>query len=158
MNRRQLAFRYPIAAAVLLGSDKARAQSRGAQALIGAWDVTTTNLDGNPPPGPSTARRLITYAYGGTVFDFSGSPGEIPAQGVWDYAGNNTFEGTWLRLIRNSDGLVIATNRVRSRIHLKSEDEYENEAKVEIFDPEGKVLFSWRASGRGRRIKLEPFD
>jgi hypothetical protein len=158
MERRGIVLSALAASAVLLTPKKAQAQSRGANALVGAWDVTTTNLDGNAPPGPVTVRRVITYADGGTVFDFSGSPGEIPGQGVWEYTGNHTFEGTWLRLVRDNQGQVIATNRVRSRIQIKSDDEYENEARVDIFDPEGKVLFNWRAVGRGRRIKLESFD
>jgi hypothetical protein len=121
--------------------------------------VTTTTLDGNPPPGlAGTGRRLITYADGGTVLDHSGSSTEMPAQGVWEYAGANTFEGTWFRLIRDSNGQIVATNRVRSRIHIKSEDEYENEAQADIFAADGHTLFSWRAKGEGHRIKLQRLD
>jgi hypothetical protein len=160
MNRRSLISQSAFAtAATLLGAGQGRAQSRGSNALVGAWDVTTTYLDGNVPPGlPPTARRLHTYADGGTAFDHSGSPGEMPAQGVWEYGGADTFDATFVRLIRDAQGQVVATNRVRSRIHLKTEDEYENEAKSDVFDLAGGLLFNWRAKGLGRRIRLESFE
>jgi hypothetical protein len=82
----------------------------------------------------------------------------MPAQGVWEYGGGNTFDATFVRLIRDAQGQVVATNRVRSRIHLKTEDEYENEAKSDIFDLAGVLLFNWRAMGLGRRIRLESFE
>ena len=160
MNRRSLMSQSAFAtAATLLGASRGGAQTRGSNALVGAWDVTTTTLDGNFPPGfPPTTRRLHTYADGGTAFDNSGSPGEMPAQGVWEYGGANTFDATFVRLIRDAQGQVVATNRVRSRIHLKTEDEYENEAKSEVFNLADVILFSWRAKGEGRRIKLEPIE
>jgi len=159
MNRRSLISQSAFAAAAtLLGTGQGRAQSRGSNAMVGNWDVTTTTLDGNFPPGlPPTTRRLHTYTDGGTAFDNSGSPGEMPAQGVWEYGGANTFDATFVRLIRDGQGQVIATNRVRSRIHLKTEDEYKNEAKSDIFDLAGVLVFSWRAKGLGRRIRLESF-
>ena len=106
MNRRSLITKSVFAsAAALLGTKQGRAQSRGSNALVGAWDVTTTNMDGNPPPNaPATSRRLITYADGGTVFDNSGLPGDMPAEGVWEYSGGNTFEATFVRLIRDAQG------------------------------------------------------
>lgn len=160
MNRRSLLCQSAFGtAATLLGARHGAAQSRGSNALVGAWDVTTTNLDGNfPPSATPTTRRLHTYADGGTAFDNSGSPGEMPAEGVWEYVGANTFEATFVRLIRDAQGQVIATNKVRSRIRLKTEDEYENEARSEIFNLAGVTLFSWRAKGEGHRIKLEPFE
>jgi hypothetical protein len=160
MNRRSLLSRSAFAtAATLLGARHGSAQLRGSNALVGAWDVTTTTLGGNVPPNaPPTTRRLHTYADGGTAFDNSGSPGEMPAEGVWEYVGGNTFEATFVRLIRDTQGQLILTNKVRSRIRLKTEDEYENEAKSEVFDLAGVTLFSWRAKGEGHRIKLEPFE
>jgi len=160
MDRRSLITQSAFATvATLLGADQGRAQSRGANALVGTWDVTTTNLEGNLPPGVGpTTRRLHTYADGGTAFDNSGSPGEMPAQGVWAYVGGNTFETTFVRLIRDAQGQLIVTNKVRTRIRLKTEDEYENEAKSEVFNLAGVMLFSWRAKGEAHRIKLEPFE
>ncbi|MBI4908237.1 MAG: hypothetical protein HY820_31715 [Acidobacteria bacterium] len=160
MNRRSLMCQSVFAtAATLLGARHGRAQSRGSKALIGAWDVTTIYLDGDQPPNiPLTSRRLVTFAEGGTVFDNSGLPGEIPAEGVWEFAGANIFEGTWVRLIRDAQGQVVGTNRVRSQIRLTTEDEYENEAKIDVFNLAGATLFSWRARGQGRRIKLDSFE
>jgi hypothetical protein len=160
MKRRSLIFRSALAsAATLLGARQGHAQSRGSNALVGSWDVSTTYLEGNLPPGAGpTTRRLHTYADGGTAFDNSGSAGEMPAQGVWEYVGSNTFEATFVRLFRDAQGQVVATNKVRSRIRLRTEDEYENEAKSEVFNLAGATLFSWRAKGEGRRIKLEPFE
>jgi hypothetical protein len=43
-------------------------------------------------------------------------------------------------------------------IQLKTEDEYENEAKIDVFNLAGATLFSWRDRAQGRRIKLEPFE
>jgi hypothetical protein len=160
MNRRKwISHSALTSAATLLGASEVRAQSRGANALVGAWDVTTTNLDGIRPPGlPVISRRLITYSDGGTVLDNSGLPGEMAAEGVWEYAGANTFEGTWVRLLRDVQGQLVGTNRVRSRIHVITEDEYENEAKIDIFNLAGMTLFSWRATGVGRRITLKPLE
>jgi hypothetical protein len=160
MKRRSLIFKSAFAAvATLLGATRGRAQSHGSNALVGSWDVSTTNLDGNLPPGVGvTSRRLHTYSEGGTAFDNSGLSGEMPAQGVWEYVGSNTFETTFVRLIRDAQGQVIATNKVRTRVRLRTEDEYENEAKSEVFNLAGATVFSWRAKGEGHRIKLEPFD
>jgi len=160
MNRRNLILHSTFAAAgTLVGAAHASAQAHGAKALVGAWDVTTTNLDGNPPPAaPPTTRRLHTYADGGTAFDNSGSPGEMPAEGVWEYLGSDTFATTFVRLIRDAQGQLVATNKVRTRIRLRTEDEYENEAKSEVFNLAGVALYSWRARGEGHRIKLEPFE
>jgi hypothetical protein len=160
MKRRSLMSQFAFAvAATLVAASQGRAQSRGSNALVGTWDVSTTNLDGNLPPGAlPTTRRLHTYADSGTAFDNSGSSGEMPAQGVWEYVGSNTFETTFVRLIRDAQGQVVATNKVRTRVQLRNEDEYENEAKSEVFNLAGATLFSWRAKGEGHRIKLEPFD
>ncbi|HUQ92665.1 MAG TPA: hypothetical protein VM120_13380 [Bryobacteraceae bacterium] len=142
------------ALAALAARGTVQAQGQGARALEGVWDVAITN----PPGLMAPTRRLITYGADGTVLDDSGTPGEMPARGVWDYTGAGVFEGTWWRFARDAQGQVTVDIKVRSRIHMVSSDEYENDAKIDIFTPAGQLINSGTAKGHGRRIKLDAFD
>lgn len=132
----------------------AAAQGQGARAIEGVWDITLTN-----PPGVRVpTRRIITYHSDGTVYDHAGG-NEMPAQGVWEHAGNGLFEGVWWRFTRDAAGEITALIRVRSRIRMLSPDEYENEAKIDIFGPAGGApIGGFTATGRGRRINMESFN
>lgn len=155
MKRRDLTMKAAVAAlAAVAVRGTAPAQGLGARALQGVWDVQITN----PPGSPLPTRRIITYHADGTVLDNSGAPGESLAQGVWEFTGSGVFEGTWWRYFRDAQGQIVGDVRVRSCIRMISDDEYENEAKIEVFGPSGQVLFSSQATGRGRRIKNHAFD
>ena len=138
----------------------ASAQGNAARSIEGVWDITTTAIPGVPVP----TRRIHTYHSGGTAYDHAGGT-EMAAQGVWEHAGRGVFEAVFWRFIRDAAGEITFIVRVGSRIRMLSEDEYENDAKIDVFGPTSEPLASLRnpvasftATGRGRRIKLDPLN
>ena len=162
MNIGKLATFAVIAAMTVTAfPSPASAQGNGARAIEGVWDVSTTNPPG--VPGVPT-RRIHTYHVGGTAFDHAGGT-EMPAQGVWEHVGRGEFEAVFWRFVRDASGQITFIVRVRSRIRMLSPDEYENEAKVDVFSPTSEPLAnlrdpvaSFNATGRGNRIKPDPFN
>jgi hypothetical protein len=161
MNIGKLATFAVIAAmTIAVLPSPASAQGNGARSLEGVWDVST-----NPPGVPGVAtRRIHTYHTGGTAYDHAGGT-EMPAHGVWEHVGRGDFEAVFWRFVRDAAGQITFIVRVRSRIHMLSPDEYENEAKIDVFAPSSEPLanlrdpvVSFNATGRGRRVKFESFN
>ena len=154
MNIGKLA-RFAVIAALTITAlpSPAEAQGLGARALEGVWDVTVTV----PPGVPVPTRRIHTYHAGGTAYDHAGGT-EMPAQGVWEHVGRGEFDAVFWRFVRDAAGEITLIVRVRSRIRITSADEYENEAKIDVFNPAGALVANFDATGRARRIKLESFN
>lgn len=159
MQRRDLGLVAGLGSlAMLAGRKTVKAQSRRGPSLQGVWRVSVTSGPGAPPGFPARWETLISYAAGGTVLEYNGGPGFTPAHGVWLYAGNGMFEGTWFRYNYNPQGEIQAVTKVRSRIRMTSDDEYTNEARVDVYGPNGQIVVSWPSAGHGRRIVIEPLD
>lgn len=142
----------------LLGAIPVAAQSRGERALEGAWQASI-KVKQPAPPFAVDFTTLVTYSGGGTTNECNGTVGQSPAQGEWSFAGNSTFYVKWLKHVRNPQtNELIAIVRIRSRLVMKSPDEYSALDKVDVYGPDGLVAASWEANHEGTRIKAEPID
>jgi hypothetical protein len=132
----------------------AQAQTRGATALQGAWEI-----EGNPqnaPPGIGPFRSFAVFSAGGTAVEHNGAPGAGAGIGAWEFAGGGEFVVTWVKPLWNPQtgaqaGLLI----IKTRIRMKSADQMEAHSKVELRGPDASPLASWTDSGTGKRIRAE---
>ena len=154
--------RFLTALAALLVSHIAaqpgQAQSSGATALQGAWSIEV-KVQPNPPPGVADFRSFVTFASGGTTVEDNGGPGVGPATGAWEFQRAGEFAATWFKPVYDfQTGAFQGTVKIRSRIQMKSADEYESRDKVDFYLPDGTLAVSWTAVQTAKRIKVEPVD
>ena len=149
-----------LAAAVLLISHAASplvmAQSHWSTAILGALTIEVDFQ--NAPPGVNDFRSFVTYSPGGATVEFNGAPGFSPATGAWEFVRAAEFVATWIKPVYDQTGAFLGTVKIRGRIQMKSEDEYESRDKIDFILPNGVLAASWTSVVTGRRIKVEPVD
>ena len=130
--------------------------------LTGSWMGVVTAGPGGPPP----FRVLMTFTgVGGFVGSGDGDVGVTqsgsPQYGVWERIGRGNsrrFALTFLQLFSsNSDASSRGTVKVRQTIILsRSGDTWQGPARVDIFAPNGTLVFSGTATATATRIQSEP--
>ena len=133
-----------------------------ARDLTGSWMGVVTAGPGGPPP----FRVLMTFTgVGGFVGSGDGDVGVTqsgsPQYGVWERIGrghSRRFALTFLQLFSsNSDASSRGTVKVRQTIILsRSGDTWQGPARVDIFAPNGTLVFSGTATATATRIQSEP--
>ncbi len=132
-----------------------QAQSQGANALQGAWSSELKSQ--NAPPGVDGYRSFITFSAGGTTVESNGAPGYGPGTGAWEFLRAGEFAAIWLKPIYDfQTGALQGTVKIRTRIQMKSADEYESRDTSDFFLPDGTLAVSWTAVQTAKRIKVEP--
>ena len=157
MNRKRSLL--AVAAALLIShvsAPPAMAQSQGSTAILGAWTIDV-HLE-NAPPGVTDFRSFTTYSPGGAVVEANGAPGVGPATGAWEFVRAREFAATLLKPTYDQTGAFQGTVKIRGRIQMKSEDEYESRDKIDFFLPDGTLAASWTSVVTAKRIKVEPVD
>ncbi len=126
--------------------------------LTGSWEGVVTAGPGGPPP----FRVLMTFTgVGGFVGSGDGdnSVGS-PQYGVWERIGRGNsrrFALTFRQLFSNPDESSNGSVKVRQTIILSSSgNEWEGPATVDIFAPDGTLVFSGTATATATRIQSEP--
>jgi hypothetical protein len=149
-----------LLAVALLGvmSLPSKASEGGASApqLEGTWVVEV-----NGAAGPF--KSLVTYTGGG---GFIGSPPPVPpplhsapAQGTWKRSGGREFVSTFVTLIYDPAGQLVATAKTREVVTLSADGEQsDGRSSTEVFDAAGNPLpqFSLCGQTHATRVRAEP--
>lgn len=133
----------------------AQSDHQKSEDITGSWEGVVTNLSGGPPP----FRVLMTFTgVGGFVGSGDGDDSVgSPQYGVWERTGRRRFALTFRQLFSNSDGSSNGSGRVRQTIIVsKSGDKWSGPFKVEIFAPDGTLMFSGDGTAQASRIQSEP--
>ncbi len=126
----------------------------------GSWIGVVTSAPGGPPP----FRVLMTFnkdgGFTGTG-DGDNFAGGSPQHGVWERvsgSGNSRrFAVTFLQLFYAPDSSPTGLHKIRQTVILsKSGDTWEGPAVVDIFAPDGTLVFSATATATATRIRSEP--
>jgi len=128
----------------------------------GSWMGVVTAGPGGPPP----FRVLMNFTKDG---GFTGSgDGDVgttqsgsPQYGVWERVGganSRRFAVTFLQLYStNGSGASQGMAKIRQTVILsRSGDTWQGPAKVDIFAPNGTLVFSGTATATATRIQSEP--
>jgi hypothetical protein len=128
------------------------------QRLEGSWEVTG---DAVVPPGvpqPPSFHAYETFTRGGALI---GSDRQRPASkqhGTWAHLGGNkyawTFKEDFFDAMGNFDGVLT----LRFRATLTGRDEFVGVANSELRNANGDLIRNRCATGKGRRIMLEPLS
>ena len=128
--------------------------------LEGTWLATVTFTDG------FTLNVLFTFMAGkdeneGTLIDTSEflltpDPIGAPDQGVWQRTADRSFIATHLAFLFNSaDGSPAGTAKVRDGITMMGNDAFTGRQFVDIYDTNGALVVSFRATINAARIKAQ---
>ena len=125
----------------------------------GSWIGVVTTAPGGPPP----FRVLMNFtADGGFVGTGDGDNfvGGSPQHGVWERVGGKNsrrFAVTFRQLFYAPDSSPTRLVKVRQTVILsRSGDTWHGPAKVDIFAPDGTLIFSGTATATATRIQSEP--
>ena len=125
----------------------------------GAWVGTITAGPGGPPP----FRALMNFGADGNFIgsaDGDSLVGASPSFGVWERIGDPSsrkYAATFLQIFYAPDSSPTALVKVRQTVILnKSGDTWEGPATVDIFLPDGTLVFAGTATGTATRIRSEP--
>ena len=125
----------------------------------GAWVGTITSGPGGPPP----FRVLMNFGADGNFIgsaDGDSLVGASPSFGVWERVGDPTlrkYAATFLQIYYAPDSSPTALVKVRQTFILnKAGNTMEGPATVDIFLPDGTLVFSGTATGTATRIQSEP--
>jgi hypothetical protein len=155
-----------VAAALILGSAPLRTRAQTGtpaatgQGFVGAWRLTF-----DTPLGPS--QSLLTIMADGTVL-FSGQPVKPAAEGVpvtfisaghgvWEQTGPTTAAITWVGLVTNGEGnlLASATDSVEATLGVDG-DSWSGSYSATVANPSGQILYVGGATVRATRITVQP--
>ena len=130
------------------------AQNGQAADIVGAWFVNVTPTMQSPFVG------LITFNDDGNAIETNAltlaSSLESPGHGQWIQVKHRRYALTFVNLEVNPDGSFAGTGRVRSQIQLEpGGDEWRGTFEVDIFDPDGNVLFTDSGTVSGTRIAVK---
>jgi hypothetical protein len=131
-------------------------------AIIGSWVETVTPAGpGAPPPFKALG---VYHADGAWMFSDQGSvrmngmPPIVlsPSYGVWSHLKDRTFAFTGREMICDLDGNLIGMFKFRGELTVDSSgNRYTSQARADVVDPAGNLLFSIQATSEGQRIQLE---
>ena len=152
--------------ATVLGSTQMRGSAQSGtpevepRSLVGAWRVTF-----DTPAGES--QSLLTVMADGTLI-FSGRPvtpasGGFPvifsstAHGVWEPAGAKAVVMTWVGLVTDGEGtlLAVVTDSVEASLAAGAET-WSGSYSATVNDPDGNPIYTGGATVRATRIKVQP--
>ncbi|MDQ3062511.1 MAG: hypothetical protein M3R14_06550 [Acidobacteriota bacterium] len=145
-------------------ADEASVNSKVSNAgdLTGSWMGVVTAGPGGPPP----FRVLVNFtADGGFTGSGDGDVGVTrsgsPQYGVWERIGGRNsrrFALTFLQLYySNSNSSSQGLGKIRQTIILsRSGDTWQGPGRVDIFAPDGTLVFSGTATATATRIQSEP--
>jgi hypothetical protein len=125
----------------------------------GAWIGTITSGPGGPPP----FRVLMTFTSDGNFIgtaDGDSFAGGSPSLGVWERVGDPSsrkYAATFLQIFYATDSSPTALVKVRQTFILnRLGNTMEGPATVDIFLPDGTLVFAGTATGTATRIQSEP--
>lgn len=125
----------------------------------GSWMGVVTSAPGGPPP----FRVLMTFTkdggFTGTA-DGDSLVGGSPQHGVWERIGGTNsrrFALTFFQLFYAPDSSPTGLHKIRQTVILsRSGDTWQGPGIVDIFAPDGTLVFSGTATTTATRIQSEP--
>ena len=137
------------------GSEQAK------KALVGSWLRKIHAPDGDPL---TDFLGLVTFHDDGTLtsetqIDITTDPPFITtdAHGVWQHRRGRTFDVTFVSLVVDLKGNLLATAKLNQRITLGAHgDSYSSRFTIEFTDPDGNKFSLAPGTEEGTRIKVEP--
>ena len=118
--------------------------------LAGSWAVTgQTALQG-------TFYALMTFNSDGTVIADEPSAYETAGHGAWQEIGHGQIGYTFVALIGSSTGAFTGSIKVVGTLQLDSNHRgWTGPFRVEVFDPNGTLVFSDNGTFKGSPVKVE---
>lgn len=127
-----------------------------AQRLEGSWELTGNAVvpPGVPPPPPFHAYE--TFTRGGALIGSDRARPASKQHGTWAYLGGNKYAWTFKEDIFDAMGNFDGVLTIRFRATLTARDEFVGVANSELRNANGDLIRNRCATGKGRRIMLEP--
>lgn len=147
------------------GQSEAQAESQAshrrwrelqAQRLEGSWELIGNAVvpPGVPPPPPFHAYE--TFTHGGALIGSDRARPASKQHGTWAYLGGNKYAWTFKEDIFDAMGNFDGVLTIRFRATLTGRDEFVGVANSELRNANGDLIRNRCATGKGRRILLEP--
>jgi len=124
----------------------------------GSWIGVVTNTQGGPPP----FRVLMNFTADGGFTGSGDGDNSVgsPQYGVWERIGNRNsrrFAATFLQLFYDANANPTGSAKIRQTVILNSSgNAWEGPFKVDIFAPDGTLVFSGAGTATATRIQSEP--
>jgi len=126
--------------------------------LTGSWEGVVTNTQGGPPP----FRVLMNFTKDGGFTGSGDGDNSVgsPQYGVWERIGGRNsrqFAVTFRQLFYDANANPTGSAKIRQTVILNwSGDTWQGPFKVEIFAPDGTLVFSGAGTATATRIQSEP--
>lgn len=134
----------------------ASGQNGKANRIEGTWRVALTIHNCQTGAEVATVPALNTFIAGGSMI---GTPSQSPASiraghGVWEHTGGSSFSNTVVFFRYAPDGTFAGTQKVTRQIEFThGSDEFTSTDSFELADPNGNVVGTGCATGRGQRLE-----
>ncbi len=135
-----------------------RLREQQAQRLEGSWELTG---DAVVPPGvpqPPSFHAYETFTHGGALIGSDRARPASKQHGTWAYLGGNKYAWTFKEDIFDAMGNFDGVLTIRFRATLTGKDEFVGVANSELRNANGDLIRNRCATGKGRRIMLEPLS
>jgi hypothetical protein len=125
---------------------------RGGAEIVGTWDVTVSRGPALPP-----VRSFQTFTLGGTMVETANDTlFRSPSHGAWEYVGRRTYATTTVFHRFSPTGAYLGTQKIKANRQLSPDGEtYTAAAVSELFDANGNLTFSGKATATAKRFKVE---
>ena len=138
-------------------SDSSKARER---TIEGVWRIQITPIDCQTrlPFLPFTIPGLLTYHQGGTMSETtavpSGPSSRSPGHGVWNRIDGNSFNGSFVFLLFNPNGMFTSREELTQNIQLDRRGNTLNyTVTFKIFDTNDNLIASGCATARAVRFE-----
>jgi hypothetical protein len=120
--------------------------------IVGTWDVTVSRGPVLPP-----VKSFQTFNRGGTIVETANDTlFRSPSHGAWEYVGERTYATTTVFHRFSPTGAYLGTQKIDANRQLSHDGEmYTAVAVSRMFDPDGNLTFSGRATATAKRLKVE---
>lgn len=118
------------------------------QRILGTWLAEVSPADGEP------FQAMVTFSPGGGLVETeSTNPGT--ALGSWESRGRGRVAFTFQGFQFDAEGAPAGRSVVRSEVIVRG-DTFSGPFEVEVFDPQGNVVFSGRGTATATRFRVQP--
>jgi hypothetical protein len=148
-----LALALIIAGVSANGLNSARAQNKKVKGLAGSWDVAATT------PTQGSFNVFISFFDDGNVIADEPGSEESSGHGNWSATGGPNVAYTFKSVFGNANQQVLASLKVVGTLQYNvAQDNWTGPFKIEVFDPNGNLVFSDRGTFTGTRIAIEALN
>jgi hypothetical protein len=141
-----------VAAGAISASSGDHRGGRGANGLVGSWELTVNRGPLLPP-----VKGLTTYTRGHSVIGTANVVIRGPAHGTWEHVSGRLYADTHVFFRFDPTGAFLGTQRINENVRLAPDgDSYTAVAISSQFDPNGNLVASGlRATITATRIHVD---